>query len=116
MEPIQSPVTDQTFLKTFTGGKEDKIKKYIGMFLDGAPGLLKQIDDHLASGDLALLRVAAHSLKPQLTYMGVKEEASHIYLIEKTAAEAAHAERLPELIARLHQVCDQAFVELRALM
>ena len=60
--------------------------------------------------------MAAHSLKPQLTYMGVKEEASHIYLIEKTAAEAAHADRLPELVQRLRQVCDAAFTELRAMV
>ncbi len=106
-------VTDRSFLRQFTGGKADKMDKYIGMFLENAPRLLRQIDDALAAGDLHALRIAAHSLKPQLTYMGVKEEHSQIFLIEQTAGEAGHAGRLPALIGNLHRICAKAFEELR---
>jgi signal transduction histidine kinase/DNA-binding response OmpR family regulator/Tfp pilus assembly protein PilF len=112
-KPLPDQVTDRAFLLQFTGGKLDKVGKYIGMFLDNAPRLLKQIDDALATNDLPALKIAAHSLKPQLTYMGVKEELSNIFLIEQTAGEAAHAGRLPELIHNLHLVCAQAFEELK---
>ncbi len=110
---LPDQITDRTFLQGFTGGKADKMDKYIGMFLDNAPRLLKQIDDALAANDLPALKIAAHSLKPQLTYMGVKEEWSHIFLIEQTAGEPGHAGKLPALIADLHRVCDKAFKELR---
>lgn len=89
------------------------MQKYINMFLDNAPRLLQNIDDALASGDYASLKIAAHSLKPQLTYMGVKEEFSHILLIQQTAGEAVYTHRLPPLVANLHRVCDKAFEELR---
>jgi signal transduction histidine kinase/DNA-binding response OmpR family regulator len=106
-------VTDRAFLRQFTGGKAEKMDKYIGMFLENAPRLLKNIDDALAANDLPALRIAAHSLKPQLTYMGVKEEYSNIFLIEQTAGEAGHSGRLPALIGNLHRICAKAFEELR---
>jgi signal transduction histidine kinase/CheY-like chemotaxis protein/HPt (histidine-containing phosphotransfer) domain-containing protein/Tfp pilus assembly protein PilF len=110
---ISEHVTDMSFLQQFSGGKKDKIDKYIGMFLENAPRLLDQINRALETGDLQTLRIAAHSLKPQLTYMGVKEEMSHVFLIEKTAGEPGHAGRLPEMIANLQRVCTKAFEELR---
>jgi hypothetical protein len=45
--------------------------------------------------------------------MGVKEELSHIFLIEQTAGEAGHSGKLPALIDNLHRVCAKAFEELR---
>lgn len=111
--PLPERVTDRAFLQNFTGGKPDKMEKYIGMFLENAPRLLKNMDEALATNDLSALKIAAHSLKPQLTYMGVKEEWSHIFLIEQTAGGAGNASSLPQLISNLHRVCSKAFEELR---
>lgn len=105
-------VTDMQFLRQFTGGNKEKMNKYIGMFLENGPRLLKQIDDAFAIKDFNNVKIAAHSLKPQLSYMGVKEEISHIFLIEQTASEAGHSDRLPPLIANLNRVCSKAFDEL----
>ena len=110
--PLPDKVTDMQFLKQFTGGKEDKMHKYVGMFLENAPRLLQQVDEAYANKDLTSVKIAAHSLKPQLSYMGVKEEISHIFLIEQTASEAGHTDRLPPLIRNLKRVCDKAFSEL----
>jgi signal transduction histidine kinase/DNA-binding NarL/FixJ family response regulator len=114
--PLPDLVTDMDFLNGFTGGKPEKMQKYMGMFLENAPRLLAQIDDMMAAKDFAGLRIAAHSLKPQLSYMGVKEEISHIFLIEQTASEIGHVDRLPPLIHNLHRVCEKAFQELEDKM
>ena len=106
-------VTDRQFLQGFTNGNNEKMQKYIGMFLDNAPRLLLNIDEALATNDLPSLKIAAHSLKPQLSYMGVKEEVSNIFLIEQTAGDQAHTDRLPALVTNLKHVCEQAFAELR---
>ena len=111
--PLPDKVTDRMFLKQFTGGKPDKMQKYISMFLENAPKLLSAIDNGMASGDYNAVKIAAHSLKPQLSYMGVKEEVSHIFLIEQAAGSSAHHEKLPEQIKGLHRVCIKAFEELR---
>ncbi|MBS1589850.1 MAG: tetratricopeptide repeat protein [Bacteroidetes bacterium] len=114
-KPLPEIVTNMSFLQQLTGGNTEKTDKYIGMFLENAPRLLKQIDDSLVVADLNQVKIAAHSLKPQLSYMGVKEEISHIFLIEQTATEVAHASKLPPLISNLKRVCEKAFIELKAL-
>ncbi|MEO6833552.1 MAG: tetratricopeptide repeat protein [Chitinophagaceae bacterium] len=111
-KPLPERVTDKTFLKQFTGGKEDKIEKYVGMFLENAPRLLNHLDEGLKANDLGEIKIVAHSLKPQLTYMGVKEAVSNIFLIEQTAGGAGDIDKLPELIEHLHLVCKKAFAEL----
>jgi len=115
LPPLPDKIIDTKFLQQFTGGSVEKMNKYIGMFLDNAPRLLKQVDDAYAVKDFNNVKIAAHSLKPQLSYMGVKEEVSHIFLIEQTASEAGHSDRLPPLIANLNRVCEKAFAELTAL-
>lgn len=113
---IPDKVTDMAFLKQFTAGSSEKMNKYIGMFLENGPKLLNTTEESLQKKDYQSLKIAAHSLKPQLSYMGVKEDVSHIFLIEQTAGESAHFERLPSLVANLRKVCDKAFEELRKEM
>lgn len=111
--PLPQQVIDMSFLKQFTGGNPEKQKKYISMFVDNGPELLKKINKALEEKDYESLRVAAHSLKPQLSYMGIKEEVSNIFLIEQTAGQPAHRDRLPRLIHQLQLLCTKAVEELR---
>ena len=114
-KPLQLPdkVTDMQFLKQFTNGNSEKMNKYISMFLENGPRLLTNIEQALKNNDYPSIKIAAHSLKPQLSYMGVKEEVSKIFIIEQTAGEPAHHHRMPEFVANLIQVCNKAFQELR---
>ncbi len=110
---LPDKVTDMQFLRQLTNGNEEKMKKYISMFLDNAPKLLDNIDKALAIKDYPTIKIAAHSLKPQLSYMGVKEEVSKIFMIEQSAGEAAHFGTLPVLIRNLNLLCTKAFNELK---
>jgi signal transduction histidine kinase/CheY-like chemotaxis protein/HPt (histidine-containing phosphotransfer) domain-containing protein len=110
---LPEKVTDRQFLTGLTNGNTEKMHKYIGMFLDNAPRLLRNIDEAYTIKDLSSVKIAAHSLKPQLSYMGVKEEVSHVFLIEQIAGEQSYVDRLPELIENLNRVCEKAFEELR---
>ncbi len=113
LPPLPDSVIDMQFLKQFTNGNSEKMNKYINMFIENAPKLVSTIESALVSRDFASVKIAAHSLKPQLSYMGVKEDVSHIFLIEQTAGESAHFERLPVLVADLKRVCEKAFIELQ---
>lgn len=106
-------VTDMNFLNQFTSGNIEKKKKYVEMFLDNGPKLLEKIKTALAAEDYETLKVAAHSMKPQLGYMGIKEDVSNIFLIEQSAGQSAHTDRLPDLVTKLEQLCRKAFEELR---
>lgn len=113
MPSLPDKITDMQFLRQFAGGNDEKMAKYVGMFLENGPKLLNTIEQSLQAKDYAAVKIAAHSMKPQLSYMGVKEDVSHIFLIEQTAGESAHYDRLPTLVVNLKRVCEKAFEELR---
>jgi len=112
-QSVPTQVTDMTFLKQFTNGNQEKQQKYIRMFLDNAPKLLQSIDKGLMDKDYTSIKIAAHSLKPQMSYMGIKEELSHIFLIEQAAGQEAHYDTIPPMVSRLKQLCNKAFEELK---
>ncbi|MCC6185881.1 MAG: response regulator [Chitinophagaceae bacterium] len=106
-------VCDMNFLQQFTKGDLEKQRKYINMFLENAPKLLSQLETGLVQKDYETIKIAAHSLKPQLSYMGVTEDVSNVFLLEQNANEKAHQNLIPGLIENVTKVCLKAFEELR---
>ena len=104
--------TNLDFLKQFTNNDPTKMKKYIGMFLENAPKLLSRLEQGMAVQDYEEVKIAAHSLKPQMSYMGIDEELSHIFMIEQLAGSQIHTEQLPGLVSNLVRVCHQVYAEL----
>jgi len=113
---LPEKVTDMHFLQQFTKGDQGKQHKYISMFLENAPKLMQQVKSGYDNGDFESVKIAAHSLKPQLSYMGVTEEVSHVFMLEQSAGETAHHRQIPELVSHLELVCNQAFAELNAYL
>ena len=59
-----------------------------------------------------MIKIAAHSLKTQLNYMGVKEELSHVFELEQMATHTHKHQEIEELIINLKNVAARAFEEL----
>lgn len=110
------PVTDLSFLKTFTNGDAVKMKKYIGMFLQGAPHMITQMDDCYSSGNWESLKVTAHSLKPQVGYMGMKQLEQTIKDIEYMATHETERIQLREKMDYFKGECAKACEELNAVL
>ncbi len=110
---MSDKVTDLTFLGSFTGNDPQKIKRYVQMFLDRAPEQVEEIRTSLGTGDYDNLRVAAHSIKPQLAYMGIKSLEQDIRSIEEISGSKNNLDALPALIDKLETIMKQAFGELR---
>lgn len=111
---MSEKVTDLTFLGSFTGNDTQKIKRYVQMFLDRAPEQVEEMRTSLGTGDYEQLRSAAHSLKPQLSYMGIKSLEQDIRSVEEYSSTQTNLDSLPPLVAKLEQVLKQAFGELQA--
>ncbi len=107
---------DLTFLQSFTGGSKEKMAKYIGIFLQMCPAQLEAMKKHLDEADYDSLRATAHSLKPQITYMGIKGGEEKIKKIEKHAAEKFEVEELPQMVTEFISLCGFAMVELKEAM
>ncbi|REJ80566.1 MAG: hypothetical protein DWQ44_06325 [Bacteroidetes bacterium] len=106
-------ITDLTFLKTFTGDNSDKMKKYMNMFIQHCPGQLDLMNNHLQSQNYDALRATAHALKPQITYMGIKQGEDLIKGIEHRAGNKEEVEKLPVLLNEFSDICRKAIEELR---
>jgi HPt (histidine-containing phosphotransfer) domain-containing protein len=105
---------DLTFLEQFANGDKAKMAKYISIFLRSAPAMLNTIEAKFAENDLPGLRTAAHSLKPQITYMGIREMETVVKRIEHIAGENSNIEQLPTLVAELKVGVEDAFLLLQA--
>ena len=79
-------VINLDFLNDFTKGDDEKIKKYIAMYLKTAPDLIVQFKSLLAASDLDALKRTAHTLKSQSRYMGAESLSTLMQQLE-TACE-----------------------------
>ena len=116
VKSIPDKVIDMNFLQQFTKGDATKQNKYILMFLENAPKLLAQLHLGLSNNDFEMIKIAAHSLKPQLSYMGVTEDVSNVFMLEQSAGETAHQSLIPDLVQHVEKVCSKAFEELNLYM
>lgn len=112
----QLKVTNPRFLISFAGNDINKQKKYIQIFLQNSPKLLEQLKSGIENKDFEMIKIAAHSLKTQLNYMGVKEEYSHVFELEQMASHPHKAPEIELLIKNLQIICTQAFKELEEMI
>ena len=107
---------DLTFLNGFASGDADKMKKYINMFLQSAPSLLTQIKQNLETQNWSDVKIAAHSLKPQVNYLGIVSLKDDILTIEQLAGEERDLDKIPALVENVEGILGQSFPDLKAAM
>jgi HPt (histidine-containing phosphotransfer) domain-containing protein len=78
-------VIDLVYLERFCKGDRSRMEKYIRMYLDASPGLFGQLAGKVATGDAEGLAVTAHSLRPQVNYMGAQKLFDLLTVIEQRA-------------------------------
>ncbi|MFM1745023.1 MAG: hypothetical protein RLZZ630_960 [Bacteroidota bacterium] len=110
------PLTDLSYLKSLTGGANDKIAKYIRMFLTGTPISIQQMELHALSKDWNGLRQTAHALKPQLGFFGAKGSEELLREIERNADEQSELELIPAKIENFRKQYDIISVELETAL
>lgn len=107
---------DMAFLENFTGGDKVKMSKYIKMFLDYAPAQVEKMKTLAADKEWSQLKVAAHSMKPQISYMGIKGQEAVIKKIEQQAEEQIELENMPVIIENLGSDLQLAYAELQDVL
>lgn len=86
------PVIDLTFLGSFCKGDQARKRQYIRLYVEGSPALFAALADRLQAGDGEGLALAAHSLRPQVHYMGAQALLELLTALEERArAEGAAA-------------------------
>jgi HPt (histidine-containing phosphotransfer) domain-containing protein len=76
-------MVDISFLESFTKGDKNKMRRYIQMYLDNSPSIFEKMNSALESENWESLKINAHSLKPQVDYMGIPELKKCLSSIEE---------------------------------
>ena len=105
-------ITDMTFLRNFTEGNEERIRKYVQLYLKSTPANLQKIEQALENKDYRTVSGIVHAMKPHLHYMGIRQGHQWAESIEHLIAEEAQLEQLPALVKSLREVCSRSYEEL----
>lgn len=101
------------YLEEFTEGDPVRLQRLIDLFLTKVPRSIHSIQEALLQGDYEKIRVASHSIKPQLQFTGVMKGLELAEMIEQCSSEKVRLETLPGLIDQLASICNAAVLELQ---
>src|SRR6185503_9247597 len=96
-----SGLIDLSFLRVYSGGNNELMKKFIHSFLERTPTSIKTMEEQLAIKDFHGLSRSAHSLKPQFSYVGIGKAAELVKGIEESAKEMHEPEMIPAHLEEL---------------
>ena len=91
-------------MNSFTGGKPEKMKKYLNLFKENAPLMMEKIYQGIQDEKHEEIKIGAHSLKSQLRYFGVAEELSGIFSLEDMGRNQESFERIQKQYSQLRKV------------
>jgi HPt (histidine-containing phosphotransfer) domain-containing protein len=112
MHPTSDSLINLDFLRSFTSNNPEKMRKYISIFLSAAPAEMESIRKNAGEKNWDALRSGAHTLKPQMTYMGIKNGEELLRKIEEQAGNASGTDQLPPMVKELDGIFEKACAEL----
>lgn len=101
------------FLRSFTKGDAEKMKKYISIFIDTVKQKNGEIKQALTDKNKEVIKIHVHTLKSQCRYMGLNGLESIILEIEEDCGKEESS--LDEISTKLNSLLsnlDTAIVEL----
>ncbi|MFQ3576863.1 MAG: Hpt domain-containing protein [Cytophagales bacterium] len=72
-------------LETMLSGDKQTIKKVLGMIMSNSSKIFDSIDNNLKSKNYQGIRQVVHSLKPQMSFLGMTDMVSFVTELEKEA-------------------------------
>ena len=89
---------DLAFLTKFTKGDAAKIGQYISTYLRTSERIFQELAEAHNSGNADDVYVKAHTVKPQVQYMGIQSLQEAIIKIEEVAKSNPGSPELSELV------------------
>ncbi len=96
-----SHAPDPAVLNRLAGGKPERLRKYLQMYLDAVSTSIPKIVLALEAGERETLHRIVHTLKPQLKLVGLDETAALAQTLETQILEGAAWDSLPGLAESL---------------
>lgn len=97
---------DLRFLNDFCQGNEEQVQYFLGKFIRQLPVEMERMESAFASGNSEQVYQVAHSFRPQLDFVGLKEYSILLLEIEKGAKQNEPLTRLMELFQQIKRLQD----------
>ncbi len=124
-EEIQEESTDQNSFNTqyvhldelsaLVGGNQDKIEKYINIFLKSVPQDLEALKEALEARDWETVGKTAHKMKGNVGYMGIVSIKEDLLELEKLKKEVGDFDEIADIVDRVEVVIELSIKELKEL-
>lgn len=108
--------TNLDFLKNFTKGDNEKMRRYVEMYLSSTPQVIQEIENFLVEKNFENVRLKAHSIKPQVQYMGIAELSALLLQIESIVNQKEEMNLLPALVSSAKTINEKATIELQEFL
>ena len=101
--PATTTITNLNYLRDFCEGDEDRIKKYISLYLRAAAGFEEKVNAAMGTKDLDEVAALVHSFKPKWMMMGMKQTNEIGQKIEILCLEQVNEVKIKEALSLLLQ-------------
>jgi CheY-like chemotaxis protein/HPt (histidine-containing phosphotransfer) domain-containing protein len=102
-------------LNAITGGKPEKVQRYINIFLKNIPTDLSQLQEEVGAEDYENAKKTAHKIKGNLGYMGVTSIQEHILYLEGIDLENVNHDEIKSNLNTVEKEIVLILEELRTL-
>ncbi len=117
---FQQPTTEEnkdvdlTFLQDFTEGDITEMSYFIDKFIRTIPNSIENLSKAILAEDYADIKKIAHTIKPQIEFIGIKKGLANLSQIEELAKEMADIQVIKSLFKDTEEKIQQAIVFLKA--
>ena len=111
--PEKGEWIDLSFLRVYSGDNKELMKKFLQSFLERTPAMMATIDEQWAAKDFHSLTRTMHSLKPQLSYVGITALSGVVNFIEESARSGRETELITGKLQEMKTILDKAYKELQ---
>lgn len=105
-------IINLNYLKDASNGNTGFIKNMIEIFLKQTPNYFDELEKAYENQDWETLKKTIHKMKPTIPMMGIQMQ-KEVAEIEDSAKNMQHLDKVPELLLKLKNACNAAYVELK---
>jgi signal transduction histidine kinase/DNA-binding NarL/FixJ family response regulator len=106
-------VTDLGYLRKFCEDDPERMKKYIGMFLDSAPGFTEKLQIALNERDTGEIATQVHGYKTKWVMMGMSLAKDLSQEVEQKCREGVAIDEVRIKVEKLISLVEEAKIELK---
>jgi len=107
-----SSIIDLSLIKDISNNNNEKILKYINLYLDKVPEDFKKIKTCIKNSDYNKIAELAHKIKGNAGYLGVNSAFPYLEKLENIKKNSDKSNNIVSIVSNLEEILEKSFNEL----